>query len=938
MLTLCIAMACNVAVAQVAISHEDAFRDVFMVADIDCVKMLDMTPENIFNKFTLATVQQQLIALGFNPDKVDGVLGTKTRSALEEYCKIDNAYPHWLRILASHDFEIWAMPQADYKEISKTRLSGNVSNVISLLDRYKSQPPSFVSSWVPDDSLTSYSLTKADFELLKSPEVVLKKIAILQGETYPNEAKFEEALRTALKDMAGTKRYIQLVLQYAKPVKGASLTEKSFGDLKADNIPDYILQSIQGLKGLSFSDEMIEVKVSAIIDKLAIKVAAYKPQIIPLAAKSPLGASFTDDSLKLFPVAPKGDELLSAAILSHFKSMKGVVYQNEKTMASALNNMLMQMEDQINSYKPHILASAEKTMVYGLTDNSTLKVGEELAKFMVPEIYLVMLADLQDVDYLEQELFWLATKAKISMAGFKNAIKSEIFDVFDNKSAVKVDADLLDALKAALPPLPSAIISQLETLQGLTFDDTKALKTKVEELFSQLVAKDSEYDKLRPVIVGQARKTHLFDAARVIQWSGNSCNCVHNNLAGEVYGFYPYWMAGEKQLIDFSVQTRVGYYGLSFDDKGNIANSSRWSGLDTSFIREARTYGSKIDLIIYRNDWTTWSKGSTTEKDTAFKKLATEIVGLVGLPLKNFTSKAKPYVSLGGSPAPVMGDGVTLYFDSYPQDSASVIAFGKFIQTLRDRLEVQKRGYVVNIMFRKSEAGKGIYDYSELVKLMDIIRGDNQNSESRFLVLLQEPTTKDKKELRINIENGLHGEDRRKLLRNIVMVLTFDGHNDAQLKDDIIYAKDNFSGVGFWPQPVEAASSVAFSAVSTKLHDNYLNTENAESPYKDAVCQVVCPNRWVFRVAWDTFMLALLVCVVMYFRICAWKNFMNQHFIHFIAAVVMPTFLLTIVLLFCDPAWEAISKGNNILIFVVVTVIAYSIFNYYENKGKANLP
>ena len=209
-----------------------------------------------------------------------------------------------------------------------------------------------------------------------------------------------------------------------------------------------------------------------------------------------------------------------------------------------------------------------------------------------------------------------------------------------------------------------------------------------------------------------------------------------------------------------------------------------------------------------------------------------------------------------------------------------------------------------------------------------------------FLVLLQEPTTNDKKLLRLKIENGLHGKDRMKLLRGVVMAITFDGHNVDQLTDDVIYAKDNFGGIGFWPQAFvpdgdAAAAAQSSGIIGTVLHGNFLSTASGDAP---SVCKYICPNKWAFRITWNIFVLALVSCILMRFMSCAWRTLFDNHFIHFIAGVVAPFFLLSIALLFCDPAWQAISRGNGLLILVVMAAIGYSIWNYNDKKSKANLP
>jgi hypothetical protein len=290
-----------------------------------------------------------------------------------------------------------------------------------------------------------------------------------------------------------------------------------------------------------------------------------------------------------------------------------------------------------------------------------------------------------------------------------------------------------------------------------------------------------------------------------------------------------------------------------------------------------------------------------------------------------------------------MGDGVTLYFPGYPQDAEAVATFEAFVRTLRDKLKAQGRKYSLNVMFRSAELGKGIYEYPRLLTLVDDIEGKDKELDTLFLVLLQEPTTMDKKNLRLNIENGLHGKDRMKLLRKVAMVLTYDGSNEGQLLDDVIYAKDNFGGIGFWPQPVAsgdaaAATDGSLTVIGNVLHENYMNAVNGAAALKPAACQYICPNRWAFRIAWDIFMLALLASFPLYLLACDWRNFFNKNFLYFIGGLIVPAVLLTFALLFCDPVWGNASNENGLLILVISAAIAYAIWNYYDQKRKADLP
>ena len=935
-------------------------------AELNCDQKLANVLAKKLNQKDIVSMQQQLIGLGFSTNGADGTMGSKTKAALIQFCvnarfalnddlllmlqnhtAISKARMDWVVTLSAADFEKWMAGQADSAAIDKTRQSGNSTEVIALLTRYEQnkiqiQP----ASWSPDENLFSYFLSPADFNILKSGNEIFKLIEKLPATTYAGKKDFDAAVAAALKDVAVPDRYIRIINEYAKPIMSRKLGETSFANPKIKALPDFVAQALLPLKDVNYPGQEISAAVSGIFENFPVTLTGINLEVaqsaypcdklpadaLPCSAPTPALVKLVDESFKKILDAHQGDPLV-AAIIDDLKKLKNVEYQDDKAIAAALKKELTQFSKQISGYLPAILTSTEDTMAYGLVEADMAQINSQLQQLVVPEIYLELLDDMQDVDYPNADFIWQAIQAKISIAGSNNYFRKTIFSGIENKKAVKMDAAVMEDFKAA--KLPPAMLAALGVLPAA--DTPKLLEDAVDSMFKKL---STDFESFRPLVIAQARKKHAFDKSKVIQWNGKSCACVHSNLAGEVYGVYPYWMAGTEQVIDFSVLTRIGFMGLGFDDKGSIVNASRWNGQNGGFIEEAKTYGSKVDLVIYRDNWNSWSQLGATQKAEAFKKLSSDIVGQLDVPLTSLASKLKPYISLGTHPVSMMGDGVTLNFDGYPQDAESVAAFNVFITVLRNNLIAKHRPYGVNIMFRSSEMGKGIYDYTNLLKLMDNVIGTEHLLTSLYIVQLQEPTTNDKKILRKNIEDGLHGGDRMNLLRNVVTTITFDGHNFDQLADDVIYAKDNFGGIGFWPQPVASGVAAAdtLNSVSNVLNTNYLNTANGEIALKPAMCHFVCPNRWAFRISWDIFVVALLLSIPLYFSICSLRAFLEKNFIYFIAGLVIPTTLLSFALMFCDPAWEKISNGNGVLIFVIAAIIGYSIWSYRSKKKKANLP
>lgn len=923
-------------------------------AELDCGKMLDRTAAKKYGKHDIERAQRQLAVFGFDPEWMDGILGWRTKAALKGFCEgaefalsddllamlrnhaaIHRAYPDWVHTLASHDFMKWMEKQPDAAEIRKIRAAGSSSKVIWVLDRYRRYKSFVPAARSVDDLLFSYSLNEGDFKMLASADEVLKRIGKLHGKAYPSMDDFEAALDDVMKGVAEPDRYKQVVLSYAETQDGFMLNDVSFQQLKVNNVPDYIQQALQPLKDLNYPGDGLKNAAETILDQLAAKIMKFKPQIISQAEISPSGAKFTEGAIGKFAALQEKDDPLAAVIVDRLQGMKNVMYTNDKAIEAAVGNILGQEVERVQGALPEIVDAADEIAAYGLGNGAMPKIKDDLNKLLVPQIYLEMLAELQDADYPESDLLWSAARAKVSMAGSNNILKRIIFGVIDKHAADTLDDTLLGEMKDH--KVPPAVLAELEKLKGIRFEDSKALESRIEKNFGQL---SEQLEPYKSLILAQARKKHEFDKSKNIQLEGTACNCVHDNLEGEVYGFYPYWLAGKKQDIDFSVLTRLEYFALGFDDQGNLPSASRWSGLDTEFISVARKYRSKVDLVIYRNDWKTWSELDAAGKSQAFGKLAANIASLLDMPLTDFASRAKPYVSLGMGRRPVRGNGVTLYFDGYPDDGESVEAFVEFVGTLNRKLGSGTHGHFVNIMFRSRDIGKGVYEYGRLLDFMGAMKGRGDHEAGNFVVLLEEPSTMDKKKLRANVEDGLHGKNRMKLLRNMVMVISYDGRSERQLADDVIYAGDNFGGIGFWPQPVAEgdAGAAATGAISQALHNNFLKELNGLASTQPNVCKYVCPNRWFFRLAWDSLLLLLLASAVLYATACSWRPLFDAHFIRFIVFVVLPFFLLTLALLFCDPSWKSFAGDYSLPIMMAVVMIGYVVWNYREKKRKANLP
>jgi hypothetical protein len=573
---------------------------------------------------------------------------------------------------------------------------------------------------------------------------------------------------------------------------------------------------------------------------------------------------------------------------------------------------------------------------------------------------------LQGVAYPDKNLFDQAAKSKI-YAGIgacqdmnkQNAYLSGL--KISDDDFKKLSDDLLTGPYEGMRDLSE----QLKEIDLLRQHRREACEPQDLALIDEFAAGLYEH-VVQPAIALLYQKNPVYRAASAVQWDGSGCGCVIDDLSGTVYGFYPFWLAGEKQTVNFSVLSRIAYYGLSFDDDGvikqanNVHNESTvlskdsadWS-VQTAFIQAARKHNSKVDWVI-RNDksyWNRWKKLPYSSRATVFETLTEHIVSFLTSAAIDSMAKIKQNMTLGIVTPPTLGDGVTLYFDGFPDDRESVELFNQFFTGLQKRLIAEKNDYYVNIVVPQSALGTGIYRYSNLVRWIDNRKSSNDASaadmRTNILVLIEEPTTDSKKKLRSDIESGeLHGIERSMLRWHIIPVIEFGGRNWQQLEDDIVYFKDNFGGIGFWPMPAnepEAAGEVplrcdTIQSVSGCLVRFFQNTDWYGYGEPDSFLErFVCENRDYFRIALELLTALCLVFAGLYFYSCRVHNAIKNFYLTCLLLVV-PTLIVAFLLLAYDPLLESLSKGNLPLFLVIFGGITLAIVIYLRRKKQMRKP
>ena len=473
------------------------------------------------------------------------------------------------------------------------------------------------------------------------------------------------------------------------------------------------------------------------------------------------------------------------------------------------------------------------------------------------------------------------------------------------------------------------IINELRELQDKDYASKNALVSAVETKIKEATG---EY---RALIVEKARKEYEYDTSKSINWSGGSCGCAPDTST-VVYGFYPFWMAGTEQILDFSVLSRIGYFALSFNEKGVITDTFHWKKKKphADFINVAHRYRTKVDLVIYNRNWEKWHTMTSHERLNSIDTLTTNIVNLATIKLTDYWINAmKPFTSFGFSPTRTMADGVTIDFAGIKsEDQRKLFAIvERMISELRKKLDETGNDYRLNIMLPMVDliTNEGVYNVEHLKKINDII-----HKKDLFLVVLEEPIEENMKQLRYVIEKNCNSEKQKKILRKIVPVITPGSGETSGLESTLVYLEDNFGGFGFWPLPLREANGKDDGNGATNVIKEFLD-ENEIVESGGGLCSWLCPKRWEFRIG----LFVVLLISIGYALLSAWiceLRAVFARYIWYVFGVALLTAFILLLTFWCDPFWK---NYQIYFVFVSLTVgIACIIGISIKKRREAKFP
>ncbi|MGD9189905.1 MAG: peptidoglycan-binding domain-containing protein, partial [Desulfobacteraceae bacterium] len=411
-----------------------------------------------------------------------------------------------------------------------------------------------------------------------------------------------------------------------------------------------------------------------------------------------------------------------------------------------------------------------------------------LRHYCIPRSYQITLNDMEDPDKLLEE----KNKSKQVKSG-KNQ-----FETVDE------------------PVFSDSIKNKLEILIGNDYATVDLFDNAIETIAKITPKELNSPKKNRENVHLLAEKEHPLDQPTDVLWESDGCGCAPH-FSSVVYGFYPYWIrdetadkgekadsSPEKIIINYSALSRIGFYAVFMGPSGEYRTPVLWEKHKTRFIKKAKRYRVKVDLVIHNSDWMSAARINRPEIIKAIVKLAKE------------ASRC---------------DGVTLYFERFPEIKDDLKPLRNFLKELRSTVRNIKPSFSVNLMLpagkfdeidtSRDHSGKRYEKGENLIHFLSIFESENDNFVDLLILFLKEPTSITKKEMRYRIEKKFSGRLRRNVFRKVVPVIAPPLDPGAQqFEDDLIYFEDNFFGIAFWPMPIGGGKRI--EEMKKRILNNYI--------------------------------------------------------------------------------------------------------------------
>lgn len=486
--------------------------------------------------------------------------------------------------------------------------------------------------------------------------------------------------------------------------------------------------------------------------------------------------------------------------------------------------------------------------------------------------------------------------------------------------------------------------------------------------------------ELRQALVTKAGQFHALETAQPVRWTGAGCGCGPAQPEHQVYGIVPFWQQAVKdkpQQIDFSAYTRIGYLGAIVRDDGTLATSPSWNDPSEDGLRAALRHGTGLDLVLYRHATASLLARTDAELAVVAEQAARAVVALIDTPLDGWFSRNKRFL-LPFWPQPTqLYSGLTVFFDAAPgidgnpgkaAAPANLRRFlRRFMAELIANMERSGRQYRLNIVVPDQALWlpDSAYSVEELLGYLKATRPEfsglaisapgavggaaapqalpSGRITTQLLVLLREPITDSKKDLRARLDHvdNLEGSRRVAFLSNVIPLMLYPVgkapqelpvQQGVQFDADLAYHAWQYGGAGLWPLP--AASAGASDTVQQLLLRNFRDKTpwwTSQPGVQRSACAWVCPNRTPIRLVFEGLLILGLVACGLYLGSCRVRQ-LGRAYLGCLGMVGVVTFVVGLSLLTCDPDLEEIRNGNWPLFALGTVVLVLLLFYAFKPR------
>jgi hypothetical protein len=825
-------------------------------------------------------------------------------------------YPTENIVLVSEGLVAWVYAQQEplLSQFQATLYQEKDQDLLGLVRRYLARNnPQIVKPAAPlkTQPYSIYVLRADDFPALKQPNTFPLAINSLVNQPFVDETAANTAITKALKDQpkALQVQATSLIQQKLELHDSYQLTDKVLDGLINAGVTEPLFSELKKLSPTNFDKrELFSDAVTAAISK-----------------------SKTDD----VSVSIGQDEKTAAESSSVQPTTSGASEADSVTLFRIIN--------------------ASKTNASYLTKDNADAIIKQLSPGQgtdFPVQIIDLLKNLQDMEYPEPELLHSAIQDRL-VRGLGVCILNKA-NTLDGQE-FRMDADqqkkILPELIKTFPFLAN-LPAELKVCNEVDYENVRM-----------------SYDAhIRAAIEKVYRENMPAFKGLEIQWSGKECGCVPKEMGTLAYGIYPYWYTGKEiQHYDFSTFARVAYMGLTFNDIGqlqqiNAENQAQTflnkpSGNSADFIRVARTYGSKVDWMIEK-DWGSIvndsTSGSTGQIANTLDRLRSNITNLLSKRLDDPFSALKPILSLGLTRAPSNGDGVTLYFQNYPNSDQAKTDFDAFFIALKDDLNKlsekrnathpQKENLYLNVVVNQKDFTQtsGVFSSDNLERLTGVSNYTIQKLSqiemqeqvrSLILVLLTNPYYNSLDEI-----YAITPEASRSLVVPVMFsdyknMEAISGNELAKTTDDrfkkLAYIHESFGGGGFWPMTTIDKNGM-------EGFNRYLSAQFAPGRSESLWYKVICTYRWIIISIMNIGLVIAIILVFIVFYLFPHQCKKLPGFLAILAKpiplliLISPPLFLWIYLLIVDTQFSFLTLTSLIALLLCALVIR-AVFVYVNN-------